>query len=299
MEEYMTTKERILEEALTLFSENGYNGTGVDLIAERVGIKGPSLYKHFKGKEDILNSLIDAAEARYEEMFGSERNIGKIPECREEFVQTTLGRISFTMKDPMIRKIRKLLIQEQFRSQRLAEVTTRHQQDGIQAMFDLAQNAGKGPQTLREIAERQDISEEYLEQIAGVLRRAGFVASVRGAQGGYRLARDASGITLGELIRTLEGPIFSRNASQSAKHAPAATAVPPGCSGNGWKKASTKWWTVSRFRTWQTILPAHRRAGGRSRRWNAFIWITLRRHRSSRKCLRRCCPGLRSTTETR
>lgn len=131
----MTTKERILEEALTLFSENGYNGTGVDLIAERVGIKGPSLYKHFKGKEDILNSLIDAAEARYEEMFGSERNIGKIPECREEFVQTTLGRISFTMKDPMIRKIRKLLIQEQFRSQRLAEVTTRHQQDGIQAMF--------------------------------------------------------------------------------------------------------------------------------------------------------------------
>ena len=79
---------------------------------------------------------------------------------------------------------------------------------GIQAMFDLAQNAGKGPQTLREIAERQDISEEYLEQIAGVLRRAGFVTSVRGAQGGYRLARGASDITLGELIRTLEGPIF-------------------------------------------------------------------------------------------
>ena len=131
----MTTKERILEEALTLFSENGYNGTGVDLIAERAGIKGPSLYKHFKGKEDILNSLIDAAEERYEEMFGSEKNIGKIPECREEFVQTTLGRISFTMRDPMIRKIRKLLIQEQFRSERLAEVTTRHQQDGVQSMF--------------------------------------------------------------------------------------------------------------------------------------------------------------------
>ena len=131
----MTTKERILEEALTLFSENGYNGTGVDLIAERAGIKGPALYKHFKGKEDILNSLIDAAEVRYEEMFGSERNIGKIPECREEFVQTTLGRISFTMRDPMIRKIRKLLIQEQFRSERLAEVTTRHQQDGVQSMF--------------------------------------------------------------------------------------------------------------------------------------------------------------------
>ena len=61
----MSTKDRILEEALTLFAENGYDGTGVEQIAEKVGIKAPSLYKHFKGKEDILNSLIDIAEARY------------------------------------------------------------------------------------------------------------------------------------------------------------------------------------------------------------------------------------------
>ena len=58
----MSTKQRILNEALTLFAENGYDGTGVDLIAERVGIKGPSLYKHYKGKEEILNAVIDAAE---------------------------------------------------------------------------------------------------------------------------------------------------------------------------------------------------------------------------------------------
>ncbi len=45
----MSTKQRILDEALTLFAEKGYDGTGVDLIAERVGIKGPSLYKHYKG----------------------------------------------------------------------------------------------------------------------------------------------------------------------------------------------------------------------------------------------------------
>lgn len=44
----MTTKERILDEALTLFSQNGYDGTSVDHIAERVGIKAPSLYKHYK-----------------------------------------------------------------------------------------------------------------------------------------------------------------------------------------------------------------------------------------------------------
>ena len=58
----MSTKEKILEAALSLFAENGYDGTSVEQIANIVGIKAPSLYKHFKGKEDILNSLILKAE---------------------------------------------------------------------------------------------------------------------------------------------------------------------------------------------------------------------------------------------
>ncbi len=131
----MTTKERILESALTLFAKNGYDGTSVEQIATEVGIKAPSLYKHYKGKEDILNALIDSAEVRYEEMFGSERNTGKVPKNPEEFIQVTMGRIAFTIKDPVIRKTRMLLVQEQFRNERIAEVTTRHQLDGIQRMF--------------------------------------------------------------------------------------------------------------------------------------------------------------------
>lgn len=131
----MSTKERILDAALTLFAENGYDGTSVEQIAGIVGIKAPSLYKHYKGKEDILNALIDSAEARYEEMFGSEKNIGKVPQSREEFIKVTLKRISFTIKDPVIRKTRMLLVQEQFRNERISEATTRHQLDGIQRMF--------------------------------------------------------------------------------------------------------------------------------------------------------------------
>ncbi len=131
----MSTKDRILDAALTLFAENGYNGTSVEQIAKAVGIKAPSLYKHYKSKESILNALIDSAEVRYEEMFGSERNIGKIPESREEFINITMGRISFTMRDPIIRKTRMFLVQEQFRNERTSEVTTRHQLDGIQGMF--------------------------------------------------------------------------------------------------------------------------------------------------------------------
>ena len=54
MEETMSTKEKILDAALTLFAENGYDGTSVEQIANIVGIKAPSLYKHYKGKEDIM-----------------------------------------------------------------------------------------------------------------------------------------------------------------------------------------------------------------------------------------------------
>ena len=54
----MTTKERITEEALTLFSEKGYKGTSVKDIADAVGIKDASLYKHFKSKEEIFNAIV-------------------------------------------------------------------------------------------------------------------------------------------------------------------------------------------------------------------------------------------------
>lgn len=131
----MSTREKILDAALTLFAENGYDGTSVEQIANIVGIKAPSLYKHFKGKEDILNALIDSAEARYEEMFGSENNIGKVPQSQDEFIKVTMKRIEFTMQDPIIRKTRMLLVQEQFRNERISEVTTRHQLDGVQRMF--------------------------------------------------------------------------------------------------------------------------------------------------------------------
>ena len=131
----MSTKERILDAALTLFAENGYDGTSVEQIANIVGIKAPSLYKHYKGKEDILNALIDSAETWYEEMFGSENNIGEVPQSREEFIKVTMERISFTMRDPIIRKTRILLVQEQFRNERISEATTRHQLDVIQRMY--------------------------------------------------------------------------------------------------------------------------------------------------------------------
>jgi Rrf2 family protein len=78
---------------------------------------------------------------------------------------------------------------------------------GVSAMYDLAQHHGQGPISLKNVAQRQGISEHYLEQLMGVLRKAGYVKSVRGAQGGYTLTKDPSQITVGDIIRIMEGPI--------------------------------------------------------------------------------------------
>lgn len=76
---------------------------------------------------------------------------------------------------------------------------------GIHAMYDLAVHSGDGPQSIKLIAERQGIPEAYLEQLIAVLRREGLVISNRGAQGGYRLSREPREITVGDVLRALEG----------------------------------------------------------------------------------------------
>ena len=133
--EKIPTKDRILDSALTLFSEKGYDGVGVDLIAENAGIKGPSLYKHFKGKEDILEALIEKAESYYEINFGSANNPGKTPSSMEELITMSLKRIQFTLHDPMIKKVRRMLTMEQFRSKRIALLATKYNIDIAQELY--------------------------------------------------------------------------------------------------------------------------------------------------------------------
>ncbi|MDT8901036.1 RrF2 family transcriptional regulator [Anaeroselena agilis] len=77
---------------------------------------------------------------------------------------------------------------------------------GVSAMFDLALHHGQGPISLKSVAQRQGISEHYLEQLMGTLRKAGYVKSVRGAQGGYTLTKSPEEITVGDIIRIMEGP---------------------------------------------------------------------------------------------
>jgi len=78
---------------------------------------------------------------------------------------------------------------------------------GVRAMYEIAKHTGKGPITIKEIAERQGISFSYLEQILYRLGKANLIESVRGPAGGYLLARNPSELTIGDIVRTLEGPI--------------------------------------------------------------------------------------------
>ena len=77
----------------------------------------------------------------------------------------------------------------------------------LRIMMDLAQHDSDTPVSVREIALRQDISGKYMEQIIGVLTRAGLLRSVRGAQGGYHLMRPAREITVGMILRATEGDL--------------------------------------------------------------------------------------------
>jgi Rrf2 family protein len=80
-------------------------------------------------------------------------------------------------------------------------------QYGVRAMYEIARGYGRGPITIKEISERQDVSVAYLEQILNTLRRAGIITSVKGPGGGYVLARDPDNISIGAILRELEGPV--------------------------------------------------------------------------------------------
>ena len=78
---------------------------------------------------------------------------------------------------------------------------------GARAMLELASHYGEGPIELKEIAKKENISLKYLEQVINPLRAAGLVKAVRGAKGGYSLAKPPSEICLYDVVETLEGPL--------------------------------------------------------------------------------------------
>lgn len=125
----MTTKERILYEALSLFSEKGYSDVYVGDIAEAVGIKAPSIYKHFEGKKEIFDSCVNLFTERMDEM-RKKLMLPDTPDAKVSYKTANLKEITeyaielfmFYLKDEVASKFRRMLIIERYHSPELNQM---------------------------------------------------------------------------------------------------------------------------------------------------------------------------------
>lgn len=128
----MTTKEKIVDEALTLFSTKGYKGTSVKNIADAVGIKDASLYKHFKSKQEILDTIVISMRQRIESIsdaFGLpadddlQQAAAVYAELDEEMLVELSNKIFlFYLKDSFVSRFWRMGTIEQFQNVEVYEV---------------------------------------------------------------------------------------------------------------------------------------------------------------------------------
>ena len=129
------TKDRILDEALVCFAENGYKGTNLRDFAARLGLCKSALYRHYESKEAIWTALLDRMEAYYNERFGSPERLPEIPRSLDELKTLAMRMADFTIHDEKIVLTRKLLLTEQFRDERVRKLATEHFMNGTKAIF--------------------------------------------------------------------------------------------------------------------------------------------------------------------
>jgi len=141
------TKQKILDAALDLFSVSGFEGISVKQIADRVGIKDSSLYKHYKSKQDIFDTLLEEMNTRFAETVA----LYKLPQGEIQKVAREYGHqdliwlkkaceavFLFMLKDPKASKFRKMLIIEQYKNSKVAAtIQSWFFNDAIQFQTDL------------------------------------------------------------------------------------------------------------------------------------------------------------------
>lgn len=134
----MTTKQRILDAALTLFSQKGYANVFVAQIAEEVGIKAPSLYKHYKSKQDIFQGILDEMKSRYDNHAASLHMDGNDAVAdaaifsavsEEGLVKMGMGLFLHFLHDDYAKRFRKMLTIEQYHNDELARLFSRQYVD--------------------------------------------------------------------------------------------------------------------------------------------------------------------------
>ena len=130
------TKKRILESALKMFSEKGYDGTNIRELSAELGLSKAAFYKHYESKEEIWQTVIDEMSKYYENNFGSPDKIPAIPQTTEEFKNVAIKLFDFTVNDKNIIMVRKILLREQFRDETVKKIATEHFNKGLETIFE-------------------------------------------------------------------------------------------------------------------------------------------------------------------
>lgn len=135
MEVETKTRDKIILESLNLFSKKGYEGVSMRDIAAAVGIKGASIYNHFKGKEEIFNAIVDKMSTKYD----TEAMLLQMPSndddtiidfytniTIEHLLELASGLFTFYVSDDFANKFRKMLIMEQYRNELARDTLKRY-----------------------------------------------------------------------------------------------------------------------------------------------------------------------------
>jgi AcrR family transcriptional regulator len=141
--EKSNTREEILEAALDLFSINGYEATSISQLADAVGIRKASLYSHFAGKQDILDTVVETVLKGYADHSIFVRADWDDPEFTkdktgmkaEDVAKLIQGQMRYILHDPHISKGRKMLMIEQFRNAELAVLQTKQNYEDVLNYF--------------------------------------------------------------------------------------------------------------------------------------------------------------------
>jgi len=136
------TKNLIIKKALDLFSERGYDAVSVDQIAKEVGIKAPSLYNHYPSKQAIFDAIFEDVAKRYEEDTDKidihVQNVAQdVPTFNgisvEDLIEKVHGIFFYSLRDEKMRKFRKMMTIEQFRSPKIAALYSQRYVDRLVA----------------------------------------------------------------------------------------------------------------------------------------------------------------------
>lgn len=156
------TKQRIQTEALRLFAENGYPAVTMEQIAAAVGIKAPSLYKHYSGKRAILDSILrrmeegDLQQARDHQMpeeNGTAENPAGEPATLERVAEFSRAQFHYWTEEGFPSHFRKLLTLEQYRDQEMARLYGQYLSDGpVTYLTDIFRPLAASPEEARLLA---------------------------------------------------------------------------------------------------------------------------------------------------